>query len=216
MQRTVEFDPQAPVSNAEATFGLRIPEDLKRAVPSRQIEFLAGRFCCREALLALDSKRIPEEVGRSPNRAPIWPDGIVGSITHSEGIASIALADVSTCMSIGIDTEVVFSTRVADEIGHQIAAPDELSRLERDAARTRALAVTLAFSAKESLFKCLYPSVRRFFGFREVSVVAGAPRANYVRLRLNSNLSEMLPAGLVRDVRFVIEGERIHTGTILR
>jgi enterobactin synthetase component D len=216
MQRTVEFDPKAPVSSAEATFGVRIPEDLKRAVPSRQIEFLAARFCCREALLALDPEQISGEVGRSPNRAPIWPDGIVGSITHSGGLASVALATVSTCRSIGIDTEIVFSTRVSDEIGDQIAAPDELSLLERDAARTHALAVTLAFSAKESLFKCLYPSVRRFFGFREVSVIAVATRANYVRLRLNTNLSELLPAGLLRDVRFVIEGERVHTGTMLR
>ena len=57
-----------------------LPEPLRAAAPKRQREFLAGRHC---AAHALRTAGLPETVGLQ-DRAPIWPKGAVGSISHSD------------------------------------------------------------------------------------------------------------------------------------
>src|SRR5688572_29707947 len=64
-----------------------LPATLHGAVPKRQAEFRAGRYCAMTALTALDARFAGCEVGRADSGAPVWPAGIVGSISHSDGMA---------------------------------------------------------------------------------------------------------------------------------
>ena len=81
------LDPRIAV--AEAALGDEPPDlpadeaiSMVRAVPRRRVEFATGRLCARRAMAALGHARV--SIPRAQDRVPIWPDGIVGSITHTD------------------------------------------------------------------------------------------------------------------------------------
>jgi enterobactin synthetase component D / holo-[acyl-carrier protein] synthase len=79
-------------------------EDLvANAVESRRREFVTARRCAREALAKLG--HAPTPIRSGPQREPLWPAGLVGSITHTSGFRAAAVAPRSVLSSVGIDTE---------------------------------------------------------------------------------------------------------------
>src|SRR5260370_12550496 len=84
--------------NTDAAFALpvslvsrsRLPQALRYATQKRQREFLAGRWCAEEALQCLGAGST--HVAMAEDRTPIWPDGVVGSITHTDDFAAAAVA----------------------------------------------------------------------------------------------------------------------------
>ena len=74
-----------------------------RAVAKRQLEFAAGRHYAHSALQALGAAPGPLLVG--PARAPLWPAGVVGAISHDDGWAAAAVARQVDCAGLGIDIE---------------------------------------------------------------------------------------------------------------
>ena len=107
--------------------GIRLPVSLARAVPTRQREFLAGRFCAREALREIAPQRADATLAIGENRAPIWPDGTVGSITHTGGIAAAAVARTSDARAIGLDVEVMMEAARAESLLEHVADRDEVA-----------------------------------------------------------------------------------------
>ncbi|PXG03701.1 4'-phosphopantetheinyl transferase, partial [Brucella abortus] len=100
--------------------------------------------------------------GRGDDHAPIWPPGMVGSISHSKGCAIAVAARQSRYLGLGIDIERLQTESSARKIAPQILGESELRQLPEAG---RAFLVSLAFSAKESLFKALYPAVQQFQSF---------------------------------------------------
>ena len=141
---------------------LALPEDLRAAVPKRRSEFLAGRLC---AAYALRQAGLAEAVGRK-GRAPQWPSGCVGSITHSR---DRAISAVSTRYdAVGLDCEAL----VPAERAHQLAAAiftEVEFRLCPDALPFASF-FTLIFSAKEALYKALSPRLSRVPDFLDVTL----------------------------------------------
>lgn len=144
-----------------------IPADLQSAVPKRRCEFLAGRFC---AALALRQEGLPERVGRN-GRAPVWPKGVAGSITHSKDRAIAAVSTHYRC--VGLDVEALVSHDRATQLCGAIFTEAE-SRLRPDALAF-AQFFTLVFSAKEALYKALSPQLNRVPDFLEVTLTRIAP-----------------------------------------
>lgn len=174
---------------------------LPAAGPRRTRDFAAGRQAAAEALAALTG-RAPPPVGRRPGGAPEWPCGIVGAISHSDGLAVALVGCAERYAGLGVDLERV----VADPAG---IAPGVLTAPERvwlDASDP--LAVTLAFSAKETLFKALWPVAGCFFGF-EAAVLEGLS-AQGGRLRLASDLGPWA-AGARFGFRWRLTGGRVLT-----
>lgn len=144
------------------------PEELPavaRAVEKRRREFAFGRACARGALaqLGIPAAAIP----RSADGPPIWPPGIIGSITHGAGGAAAAVAPSSAFRGLGIDLESLASARDADVLS-TVATPAELARYADSLGPL--LLGPLLFSAKESVYKCLFPIGRRFLDFTEVEL----------------------------------------------
>src|SRR3981081_2261214 len=83
----------------------RLPQPLRHAVESRQREFLAGRLCAEFALCCLGAAST--HVAMGGDRAPVWPDGVVGSITHSGGLAPAAGAWGGGTAGVAIDSGCV-------------------------------------------------------------------------------------------------------------
>ena len=144
------------------------PDEFRRAEtmgPKRRHEFLLGRACARRAL-----SRLIEDFAllSDADRAPIWPDGIVGSITHSGDFCAAAVAHSADFAGLGIDA--ASAAPLSERIVGRIANDRERARLEALPSTEPSLWGTLLFSAKESLYKCYFPNTRTFLGFRDAEV----------------------------------------------
>lgn len=107
-----------------------LPAQLQRAVPRRKAEFLAGRRCAAEAIRRLTGQAIFPGMG--DDRAPTWPEGVVGAISHS-GNRAIALAGPgSRFCGIGIDIEKLLSEEEARDIASQALTANERHNLGND------------------------------------------------------------------------------------
>ncbi|MXY54170.1 MAG: 4'-phosphopantetheinyl transferase superfamily protein [Gammaproteobacteria bacterium] len=138
-------------------------EQVEGAVASRRAEYSTGRFLAKRALgrLGIDTTAI-----RSEGRRPIWPEGVVGSITHSRRFAMAVVCQRSQLAGVGVDLER--TNRVTERV-----APKTMT--ERELADTGTgwppFARTANFSAKEAVFKAVNPIVGLMIGFKEVEIV---------------------------------------------
>ncbi len=155
----------------DAVAGAPWPEEqahVAQAVSTRQAEFAAGRILARRALAELGGHSLPIPAG--PDRAPQWPAGFVGSITHSKDYVAAAVARTADAGAIGIDIAEIGRMRPALE--SKILLPVEiaanLTDLDRDARRT---AFAVLFSAKEAFFKCQFPLTKARLGFDAAEIV---------------------------------------------
>lgn len=141
-----------------------LPADLHAAVPKRRSEYLAGRLCAALALRALGAA---ETVARA-GRAPVWPAGIVGSISHCD---TRAMAVVSRDLpALGLDCEPLMPGPTVDEIGHLLL--NDHDRAQCPAGWDAARFCTLVFSAKEAVYKALSATIDDIPDFREARVMA--------------------------------------------
>jgi len=131
--------------------------ELSNAGRKRKAEHLAGRIA---AAHALPDYTVP---GIGPSGEPLWPEGVSGSITHS-GAQAMAVVVRHQDALVGIDCEAILPDREARDIQDGIVDAQEAMCLTRSG-YPFALALTLAFSAKESLFKAHFPQVKTYMGF---------------------------------------------------
>jgi enterobactin synthetase component D len=181
------------------------PASIQRSVAKRQAEFLAGRLCARAALQQLEGLDCIPAIGE--DRAPVWPGHISGSITHSTGHAAAIVGHKSQWRGLGMDLENLLSLERAERLAGEILTPDELQRMAAGPREQIAQWVTLTFSAKESLFKALYPIVQKRFYFEHAEVLEWS-EAGHVRLRLLTDLSSEWCHGKALTAQFALnEGQ---------
>ena len=197
------FDPASLASDDFQRSGIEQTPSLQRSVAKRQAEFLAGRICAREALRQLDGRDYAPATGE--DRAPIWPAGISGSITHGKGWAAAVVAGKNDHQGLGLDMETLLSEARAQRLAGEILIPDELQRMAADRV---ALTVTLTFSLKESLFKALYPIVQQRFYFEHAELLEWSDDGR-ARLRLLTDLSSEWRHGREVQAQFSVEGQRL-------
>lgn len=173
---------------------------------SRRTEFVAGRLCARDVLLALGA--VSATVTRGSDGAPEWPAGFVGSISHTAGYAFAAAARSSNARSLGLDVEKIARFEATPRITRIIATPAERARFDFS---TETLAIV--FSAKEAVYKCLYPLLRQFLEFDAIELeTIGAGRfAGRPTRRLSA---EFTPDTAIEG-RYAITGGLVHTGVLL-
>ncbi|QQP97283.1 4'-phosphopantetheinyl transferase family protein [Lysobacter enzymogenes] len=160
------------------------PPALREAVPKRRAEFLAGRYCAARVLERLQANTA---VGIGRHRAPAWPAPVVGSISHTADRAIAVATRAPGVLGLGVDIEAELDPVTASELRPQVLGGDDERWLEHPRLSPQA-ALTLMFSAKESLFKALYPSVGEYFGFEAVGVTALDHERQRVGLVLNAPL----------------------------
>ena len=131
----------------------------------RQTKFRDGRLAAFRCLQQLGAE--VESIGVGPRREPLWPDGFVGSISHSRLFSVAAVARLDSYRALGIDIE---DDRTTEGIETYVLTPAEIAALRSLDDNSRRRAVISAFSAKEAVYKALYPRVRRFFGFHTLHV----------------------------------------------
>lgn len=154
-------------------------------------EFSHGRDCAHQALEMLGYPNCPVPVDE--HRAPVWPDTVVGSISHAGDAAAAVAAHKSEYRGLGIDLEP--NEPLEESLLKMICRPEELQLLDR---RTDKLHFArIIFSAKETVYKCVWPTIGRFVDFQEVEVqIDVESRSFHARAH-----SAQLPDDLINNIR---------------
>jgi 4'-phosphopantetheinyl transferase EntD len=153
---------------------------LGAAVEKRRREFTTGRACARAALGRLGFPALAIPAGEKGE--PLWPAGVVGSITHCEGYRACAVARSEHILTVGIDAEP--NAPLPQGLLGDIAQPEEQPVLRQ--LRMRSPEVhwdRLLFSAKESVYKAWFPLQKRWLGFED-AVLELDRRAGSFQVRL--------------------------------
>ena len=172
------------------------------AVPARRRAFRLGRLAAHDALAAIGRDVGPVLAG--PDREPIWPAGIAGSISHTTEVGVALVAPSAKTDGVGIDIEAI---REAPELDRQVPRQEEAAWLDRFEPPERQFELLALFSAKESIFKAFFPSVRSFFGFHAAALTPTA--AGY-----QASLVEAIDSRYPADRTFEIRRHRLSRGVL--
>jgi 4'-phosphopantetheinyl transferase EntD len=165
---------------------------VEKAAPKRRREFALGRACARAALEKLGHR--DQAIGRRANGAPLWPDDIAGSITHTKGYAAALLGAASRFSGIGIDAERVGG--VTQDLWPRLFDRHERAYLQGLDADRQPVVATLMFSAKEACFKAWGGRLV----FQEIRVTPDG--SGFIAVRGDQKL----------EGRYALEGDLIVTG----
>ncbi len=137
---------------------------MARAIPRRRREFAAGRQAARMAMATLG--KAARAIPGGADRAPVWPTGITGSISHDATSSIAIVARSSQYRALGIDVEP--NAPLPDDLINEICVPSERTWLANLPAARRHLMARRIFCAKEAVFKAQFPLTCQYFGFDAV------------------------------------------------
>jgi 4'-phosphopantetheinyl transferase EntD len=141
---------------------------IERAADLRKREFSTGRRLAHHLLARLIPDHGP--LLRGPQREPSWPPGTVGSISHSAGLCAVSVGSSESFRGIGLDLQIASP---ALGLASSILSDSEL------ASRHSAQQLRLKFSAKEAVFKCLFPINGSYLAFRDLTVALGDAQCTF-------------------------------------
>jgi 4'-phosphopantetheinyl transferase EntD len=175
-------------------------------IEKRQLEFTHGRYCARQAMqkLELPATAIP----KGADRAPVWPDNICGSISHSGDKAAAVIAWRSELAGIGLDIES--AEPLTPEIAEMVCRPEEqVTDMNGEHAK-------LLFSIKEAVYKCIYPLVHCFVDFQEMEIVLHEQDASFSAQshspNFDANLVDELQGRYYRNSELIVSSAWILQG----
>lgn len=173
-------------------YHIQLPSLLNCAAITRKAEYLAGRVSAIDALqlLGIQIDNIPT----GKHRNPLWPSGVVASITHTNSTAYCVAAYANEYQYLGIDLEKWIGHSVITEIKKSIITCAEEIFLQQCTMGFNK-AFTLTFSAKESLFKAIYPYIGYYFDFDAVEIIQICVENRTFKLQLRQQLASNFNIG---------------------
>tara|TARA_R110002049_G_scaffold23781_7_gene84821 strand:+ start:33244 stop:33924 length:681 start_codon:yes stop_codon:yes gene_type:complete len=179
---------------------------IAQAVPGRRAEFRAGRAAARQAMVALGGA--PQAVLAAPDRAPIWPAGLVGSISHNADYCIAVLALAQDAAALGIDIED--DSPLPRDLVHEVCVANERARIAGPDAAHLAKRI---FCAKEATYKAQYPLTGLLFGFDQIEVTlggdAGSFTARFVKPTGRFAVGDCLPGRIAQVAGHLVTGVAI-------
>ena len=167
----------------------------------RLSDFSTGRYCAIKALEQLGIKDAIIPIGK--DRAPIWPEGIVGSISHCDSLTGAIVAKSSDHVSLGLDIEEI--GRVTPDLWDLVFTENEKNYLFRLSDEDILVQSTAIFSIKEAFYKFQHPLTKTFLDFLDVELVMSG--LNQVKVLVET----IEPSSIIRrnKVMYLIENECI-------
>lgn len=189
------FDAAAGGDAHFARHGIACPPSIARSVSKRRAEYLAGRLAALAALA--DAGVDADDLAIAPSRAAVWPVGFTGSITHAAGIAAAVALREDLLRGVGIDIERIAAAGALEAIVRSVVDAAERNLLSGLASRVgEPMALTIAFSAKESFYKATAATVGRVFDFSALKIVSVDEQV------IVAATPEALAAALPKGMRF--------------
>jgi 4'-phosphopantetheinyl transferase EntD len=176
-----------------------------KAVAKRKAEFASGRACARRALAKLGLP--PRAILQGSNREPLWPVGVVGSITHCEGYAGVAVARKEVVRGIGVDAEI--HKGLPSDVLKLVASESEFDHM---AALPNSLCWDcLLFSAKEAFFKAWFPITRHWLDFNDVQITFLPERSAFVARVVTQQYAAPEIGPVCLEGRYTVRGNLLLT-----
>jgi 4'-phosphopantetheinyl transferase EntD len=167
---------------------------------TRRSEYLRGRYLIRELLNST------EALAPSAHGAPTWPKGWTGSISHKDGHVAVTATQVPDWQSLGIDVES--SSKIRPGLESRIVNGEEAKILDAyEGIWDRSTLLAMAFSFKESIFKCHFPLGHKMFYFHDAAIEDIDLGLGVLRARLKVDTSPMTPAGTLVEGHTVLRSE---------
>lgn len=165
------FGPAIRVHTSPLIFGENdlLPEErvlCARAVEKRKREVAAGRVLARRALAELGIPEAP--LMRNADRSPMWPAGVVGSISHSTSLCVVAVGLARDVELIGVDVEE--KTPLDPALFNMVMVPNEARWLAGQPVYEQGELAKLIFSAKECVYKAQYTRTKKMLDFKDVEL----------------------------------------------
>lgn len=181
------------------------PEEAARvanAVDKRRQEYTTVRHLARQAMVHLGVPAAAIVPGS--RREPLWPAGVVGSLTHCVGYRAAALASAEHVTAVGIDAEPHMP--LPDRLVRRLALPEELDLLaDLEAGHPSVCWDRLLFSAKEAVYKAWFPLAQRWLDFDDATVTLDPGHRTFtVRLHRTGPLVHGVPL-VAMSGRWLIE-----------
>lgn len=193
------------LSRTPTTGPLQAPESAaaRGFSPTRLTEFRHGRDCARAALRELGAGAPAIPVGAS--REPLWPNGVVGSISHCGGVAAAIVAWERSVAGLGLDIET--DEPLEAVLVTRICRPAEMAAAGGGPTAESCRHAKSVFTMKEAAYKALWPLLRRFLDFHDIEIVPGIDADEFAVLA---------PTGLVpKDLSARLHGRHRRCGGLL-
>lgn len=193
--------------------GALYPEEaaiVRGAVLKRKREFAAGRLCARKALHRLGIQNYPLVVGE--NREPLWPTGIVGSLSHCLDYCGVAVSFRDPIIGIGLDVEPI-QPLTPETIDLCFTSP-ERAWLISNGGLTHDYWPKVIFSAKESVYKCYFPLARNYLDFQDVELHI-SPQSGQFSAMISAAAPPALSDVRVLCGRFAVNDTHVFTAITL-
>jgi enterobactin synthetase component D / holo-[acyl-carrier protein] synthase len=185
-------------------------ENLGRAVAKRKYEYAAGRLCARRALAEFGIVGFP--LRAADDRRPLWPESMIGSITHTADFCAAVVAESRRIRALGLDSEIV--GQVTSPLWPTICAPREIAWLRSLPVSEQPPAATLIFSAKEAFYKCQYPLARDRLDFLDAVVEAAtwpAPNGTF-SIHVTRRIAFAVHAAMPLQGRYLFHEDVVSAG----
>jgi 4'-phosphopantetheinyl transferase EntD len=146
----------------------------------------AARLAARLLLPELRGEAAAPLLPRSASGAPVWPEGLIGSLAHDESYAVAAVAARGTLLGLGVDIEP--SEPLPQDVEDFV-----LTEAERRETARNPVAGRLVFTAKEAVYKAVHPLDGSALEYSDIEISLGEGRAT---LRDGRRLKVFWLAGL--------------------
>jgi enterobactin synthetase component D len=165
----IEFDPAEFHLGLFEAMSIDCPAVIRRSVLSRQAEFFYGRMAAQKSLSALMGTS--EQLPIGTHREPVWPAGVVGSISHTNRYAAALAMPLGKVRGVGLDIEHVLPAREMAFLQSMVVDQREINLLQEAFGLDRLnLALTVVFSAKEAFYKAVFRTVQTVLEFSAARV----------------------------------------------
>lgn len=195
----------APIDNFvdELTSGER--KSIQTAVRSRQYEFSTGRMLARRVLAGLGHPSF--ELLRDEDRVPVWPVGIIGSISHSKNLCMAAAVGAGLFQGVGLDVEP--DEPVESDIERIVCRDAEKPWLDAGGEGERGRRCRIVFCVKEAVYKAFYPRLREFWSFQDVEVAIDLSDESFEAIVPRSTGFERVNGRVIRREGWIVSGVAI-------
>jgi 4'-phosphopantetheinyl transferase EntD len=141
-------------------------------------EFITGRTCCKRCLNRMNISDFP--VLKDKYGLPVFPDHIVGSISHTKSIGIAITGKKEEYKALGIDVEEI--GRIKKQHIGIFTTQEELNFLIQFSGFKQEAYSTLIFSAKEAYHKMMFSITKNILNFKNINISVTGSNTFIVRL----------------------------------
>jgi enterobactin synthetase component D len=178
------------------------------AVEKRRMFFALGRAAARAALRELELPGVGDlqslAIGRGAGGEPLWPPGVVGAISHAGDVAVALVGRRSDYAGLGVDVEEL-GRGPSPRTARLICRPSEMEWADPASGSPR---LAMLFSAKEAVFKAVYPIEHIWLGFSDAELTWHPERSAF-EARLMKTAGARLPVGFALEAPCTVTATQV-------